>query len=48
MFDFTKWVTRRWNINLKKFQLSRTLKDIYVLSNDGCYNNNISNYWTPF
>jgi hypothetical protein len=40
MFDLTKWATCRWNIDLKKFQISEALKDVYVLSNYACYNHN--------
>jgi hypothetical protein len=44
MSDLTKWATCRWNIDLKKFQLSGALKNIYVLSNYEFFNHNISNF----
>jgi hypothetical protein len=43
MSNFTKWATCRWNIDLKKNQLGGALGNIYVSSNYGCYNHNISN-----
>jgi hypothetical protein len=44
MFDLTKWATSKWNLILKKCQLSRALKNTCVLSNYECYNHNISKF----
>jgi hypothetical protein len=41
MSNLRKWVTCRWNIDLKKIQVSVALKNTYVLSNYACYDHNI-------
>jgi hypothetical protein len=44
MSNLTKWATCRWNIDLKKFQLSGSLKKTYESSNYEYYNHNISKF----